>query len=1219
MSKKQFLFMILCLSLPWVSYAQTICKYRYWFDKDDRNAVIGSFAGDKQHLDVDLGSLNDAMHTIYVQVKDTADNWSVPIVRKFVKMSKPNEIQSYYWLDKDETNRMLLAKPRGQMQIDVRQLPVGMHQLYIMSAAGIDNVSPVRTTQFLKLPVKEDVEYVYWFDKQHQTVNAGKLQNGIMMLDVNELDDGFHTIYLQATGTGGESSPTSCMFIKIPPTESIGEMTCICTIDGKLFKQEKVPSQGGIVNWVLDVSQVAQGVHRLQVQVVTPTGAASDVYNSFFFRIDKALEVANMKLVYNVDGGEFHTASKGYNGQAFHFDLDVKELTDGLHRINYMMMGDNGSYTSASSAFFVKTPVGGHGITKYEYWLNEDGERHSVALDKRVNLMSLVKLLPVETMPIRSSCFHFELKNGEPMMYAKNDFHITFYDASFRRVDETRQYVDYNVCQPVTDVTNLCSTQSFKASAANGIKWFSFRAEEGDSIALRSSQAISMQVLAPSGKEIYSASADRSVNYDGCHTWENGVYYVAVHDVTGTQPNVTLDYMHMDKYDVVDQNVKVVGNGGYNNITFIGNGFNELKSVVLDGSSHLVSDSIYHESDAKTSVRINFEEAKLGWYKATFIFKDGTKVVDNCIMVENAKNIIINGDVTFATTYLRSRTNTYTIQLTNNSNMTAYDIPLALFVYTPTLQDLKKVNLTGYNLCNYYRSKLPAKYIMQFNDSVNATKERSDDLLFFTKSTDNDYVTGFPALHKTIIPVTLHPNSTEVFKLDIQAETTAYVYVWYPGEYDMTRIPVMAKSNRNDNDVIKGLCAAINRRAVLCEEKEWAKEWGYDDGRYDIDCSNIKPNKNCPPPDGGSSTPVNSLDPNDIYGYVSVSGSKFMSDSIKKVNYRIEFENDTAFATASAHVVEIKDTLNSKMFDLASYTPTGIKIGDKSIFLDGNPDFVKTVDMRPSIDAIAQIEGKYDNQTGIATWLFTSLDPMTMEPTDNVMQGFLPVNNDRLSGIGEVSFDIKLKQPFADGTEISNNASIVFDKNEPISTPVWTNIVDAVSPESHITALEEADDSTVTVLFDGNDNRAGIWKYELYVQYGAGTDWVKTTECRADTNYVDLRVYKGMDYGFCVLAIDSAGNREYKDLHREASLGTAIKGDANSDGTVDFADVILIVNYYLEKPKTYLNVLAADVDEDGEVDITDAIATINIYLNDGLKIKSPSNAKVGEMLINSLE
>ena len=1207
MSKKQLLFMILCLSLPWVSYAQTICKYRYWFDKDDRNAVIGSFTGNKQHLDVNLSGLNDAMHTIYIQVKDTADKWSVPVVRNFIKLSKPNEIQSCYWLDKDDTKRMSLTKPRGQMQIDVRQLPVGMHQLYIMSMAGKDNVSPVRTAQFLKLPVREDVEYVYWFDKQHQTVNAGKLQDGVMMLNVNDLDDGFHTIYLQATGTGGESSPTSCMFIKIPPTENIGEMTCICTIDGKIFKQEKVPSQGGIVNWVLDVSQVAQGIHRMQVQVVTPTGVASDVYNSFFFRIDKALEVANMKLVYNIDGGEFHTASKGYNGQAFHFNIDVKNLIDGLHRINYMMAGDNGSYTRASSAFFVKTPVGGQGITKYEYWSNEDGEKHSVVLDKRVNPMSLVKLLPIETMPIRSSCFHFELKDGKPMMYAKNDFHITFYNASYHRLNETRQYVDYNVKMPVTDITELYSSQTFKAPATNSIKWFRFKAEEGDSIAFKSSQATSIQVFSPSGKEIYSASADKSVRFDGCHTWEDGCFYVAVHDVTGTLPDITLDYLHMDKYDVVNQDVKVVGNGGYNNITFFGNGFNELERIVFDGPSHLISDSIYHESDAKTSVRINFEEAKLGWYKATFIFKDDTKVVDNCSMVDKAEDIMIDGDVTFATTYLRSRTNTYTIQLTNNSNMTAYDIPFALFVYTPTLQDLKKVNLTGYDLYNHYKSKLPAKYLKQFNDSVNTTKERYGDLFFFTKSTDNDYVAGFPALHKTIIPVTLLPNSTEVLKFEIQAETTAYVYVWYPEEYDVTRNHAVAKSNRSD--IIKGLCAVQNHRAAQCEENEWAKEQGYEDIIYDVDCSNIKPNKNCPPPDGGSSTPVNSLDPNDIYGYVSLSGSKFMSDSIKKVNYRIEFENDTTFATASAHVVEIKDTLNSKMFDLASYSPKSIKIGDKTIFLDGDPQFVRTVDLRSAIDAIVQIEGKYDKQAGIATWLFTSLDPMTMEPTDNVMQGFLPINNDGGSGIGEVSFDINIKQPLSDGTKIPNKASIIFDNNEPIPTPIWTNIIDAVAPESHIADLEEVDDSTVTITIEGNDNRAGTWKYNVYVQYGAGTDWVNVAECRADTDKIDLRVYKGLDYGFCVLATDSAGNKELKDLHREVSLDTAIKGDANSDGVVDITDVILIVNYYLEKPKTYLNVLAADVNGDGEVNITDAVATINLYLNDSMKIKSRQKEK----------
>ena len=107
-------------------------------------------------------------------------------------------------------------------------------------------------------------------------------------------------------------------------------------------------------------------------------------------------------------------------------------------------------------------------------------------------------------------------------------------------------------------------------------------------------------------------------------------------------------------------------------------------------------------------------------------------------------------------------------------------------------------------------------------------------------------------------------------------------------------------------------------------------------------------------------------------------------------------------------MVEVKDTLDSKYFDLTTFAPTSVKIGNKVEYLDGAPNFVKTVDMRPAINAIAQVEGRYDVQKGIATWTFTSLDPMTMEPTDDVMQGFLPVNYDGESGIGEVTFDVSL-------------------------------------------------------------------------------------------------------------------------------------------------------------------------------------------------------------------
>ena len=78
------------------------------------------------------------------------------------------------------------------------------------------------------------------------------------------------------------------------------------------------------------------------------------------------------------------------------------------------------------------------------------------------------------------------------------------------------------------------------------------------------------------------------------------------------------------------------------------------------------------------------------------------------------------------------------------------------------------------------------------------------------------------------------------------------------------------------------------------------------------------------------------------------------------------------------------------------------------------------------------------------------------------MDGVLPVNYDG-KGIGEVSYNIKLKPNLAHGTEINNRAGIVFDQNEVIMTPAWTNIIDRIAPESHVTDVKMLNDSTATV------------------------------------------------------------------------------------------------------------------------------------------------------------
>ena len=61
---------------------------------------------------------------------------------------------------------------------------------------------------------------------------------------------------------------------------------------------------------------------------------------------------------------------------------------------------------------------------------------------------------------------------------------------------------------------------------------------------------------------------------------------------------------------------------------------------------------------------------------------------------------------------------------------------------------------------------------------------------------------------------------------------------------------------------------------------------------------------------------------------------------------------------------------------------------------------------------------------------------------------------------------------------------------------------------------------------------------------------------------------------------------------------TSIKGDANSDGAVDVVDVMLIVNYILNKSDDMaFSFNNADINGDNAVDVTDVMLCVNIILH----------------------
>lgn len=331
-------------------------------------------------------------------------------------------------------------------------------------------------------------------------------------------------------------------------------------------------------------------------------------------------------------------------------------------------------------------------------------------------------------------------------------------------------------------------------------------------------------------------------------------------------------------------------------------------------------------------------------------------------------------------------------------------------------------------------------------------------------------------------------------------------------------------------------------------------------------------------------------DPNDMKGYTAPSGSTYIGAEVKTVTYTIEFENDPEIANAPASTINVKSRVDASCFNLASFKPLSLKIGDKEIDLPSEHHFVKTLDMRTGINAIAELAFDFDATTGLAEWTLRSLDPLTLDDIEYMDDGILPVNDDSGRGTGYLTFAIDLLPTVADNTKIDSKADIVFDNNPAISTPVWTNITDYVMPASRIVSQTTEDNLTFNFTVEGTDNGSGIWLYDFYMRSGTSKTWTAVkTAIESDTFSYTL-AEELVNVTFAVLATDRAGNRQ-----SDAILDVVV-GDADGNGQVDANDVVAVRNYYLGDSKE-LNVQNADVNADGITDTQDATAIINLYLD----------------------
>lgn len=263
-----------------------------------------------------------------------------------------------------------------------------------------------------------------------------------------------------------------------------------------------------------------------------------------------------------------------------------------------------------------------------------------------------------------------------------------------------------------------------------------------------------------------------------------------------------------------------------------------------------------------------------------------------------------------------------------------------------------------------------------------------------------------------------------------------------------------------------------------------------------------------------------------ITGYFDPTGGNSIGIDVKTLDYTIEFENDPAIATASASTIIVEDNMDGSVFDLASFTPKEIRIGKHTISVPESHHFVKTFDMRPEIQCIAEISFDYDSEIGKALWKFESLDPVTLNPIIDFRQGLLPVNNETGCGVGFIDYSINLKDNLQHNATVDNKAVITFDDNKPIETPTWSNVTDYKRPESMIIRNDGYSDGHYALTVEFSDEGSGIHSYDLCIRTSDNDKWhvVMTGLTDREIRFETPEAIPGIQ--FTTIATDRAGNRQ---------------------------------------------------------------------------------------------
>lgn len=266
---------------------------------------------------------------------------------------------------------------------------------------------------------------------------------------------------------------------------------------------------------------------------------------------------------------------------------------------------------------------------------------------------------------------------------------------------------------------------------------------------------------------------------------------------------------------------------------------------------------------------------------------------------------------------------------------------------------------------------------------------------------------------------------------------------------------------------------------------------------------------------------VGSADPNDKSGLTGSGSARWIAGS-ETLAYTIDFEN-VPTATAPAQQVVVTDALDPRI-DWTTVELGDIRFNNLDMTINPGLQHFETTTRVATDPHPVRVSADFSPATGLLSWRVVSVDPVTGSAPEDPFAGFLPPNKANRVGQGSVRFSARLRPGLAHGTTITNAASIVFDVNAPILTPLYVNTIDALPPASAVHALPAEAWSEFILTWSGQDEGSGVAGYDIYVARDGGPYelWLSQT---SDTS-ARFSGQLGGSYAFYSVAVDGVGRRE---------------------------------------------------------------------------------------------